>query len=210
MKKTKKGNEFKGLAGGGNYVRFARWFGIDEKFYREAVGNLPVGNNQKALDLGCGPGAASYALAEKAPDSFHITGIDISESQLAYARSKADGFKCRLDFLNMSMDELHFPDNHFDWVISSMALHETPMQVRRATIKEVYRVLKPGGMFVYTDWSCPRFGLWGIVWFPLICRDKRNKDNRRNEYLRLCEDSHLYRIEDGYINSIARRQVFKK
>lgn len=206
----KKGNEFKGLAGGKNYVRFARWFGMNERFYDKAFGNIAVTDRLKILDLGCGPGAVSFAMAQKAEKNTEITGIDISESQLEYARSQAGKFHCKLNFLNMSMDELAFPDNHFDIIVSSMALHETPPEVRRAAIKEVARTLKKGGLFIYVDWSRPRFGILGAVWLPLICWGERNKDNWHNAYLELCIESGLNRIEDYYINSITRRQVFLK
>lgn len=210
MRETKKGNEFKGLVGGKNYVRFAQCFGMNKEFYNHAIGNIMIAENAKVLDVGCGPGALSFALAQKDVKNIEITRIDISEAQLTYARSQAHTYNAALSFVNMSMDELAFPDNHFDVIVSSMALHETPPEVRRAAIKEVSRTLKPGGFFIYTDWSRPRFGLWGIIWFPLVCRGKRNKDNWNNVYLSLCSDARLYRVEDGYINSIARRQVFKK
>jgi hypothetical protein len=52
--------------------------------------------------------------------------------------------------------------------------------------------------------------LWGIVWFPMICWGAQNRDNWRNVYPELCRQNGLQLKEDRYINSIARRQVFKK
>ncbi|MDR0680379.1 MAG: class I SAM-dependent methyltransferase [Dysgonamonadaceae bacterium] len=206
----KKGNEFKGLAGGRNYKHLARLFGFTEKFYRKGVGNVRLANGMKALDLGCGPGALSFALAEKASPQAEIIGIDISEDQLNYARSKCFRYSCNLKFENCSMSELPYPDEYFDVVVTSMALHETPPKVRRAAIAQTARTLKKNGCFILVDWSKPKFGLWGILWFPMICWGAQNKDNWENVYPELCRQNGLQSKEDCYINSIARRQVFVK
>ena len=84
----KKGNEFKGLAGGRNYRNLARFFGFTTAFYRKGAGDVTLADGMRALDLGCGPGALSFALAEKASPQAEIIGIDISDDQLDYARSQ--------------------------------------------------------------------------------------------------------------------------
>ena len=205
-----KGHEFKGMAGGENYKRLAALFGMKEKFYRKGIGSVELDAGMKALDLGCGPGALSFALAEKAHPDSEIIGIDISEDQLNYARRNSNKFQCEMQFTDCSMDELPFPSEHFDIVISSMALHAIPPELRRRTIAETERVLKDKGKFILVDWCKPRFGLWGLVWFPMVIRGKDNKDNWNNVYCKLCEDLNLTLTDDSYINSIARRQVFVK
>jgi demethylmenaquinone methyltransferase/2-methoxy-6-polyprenyl-1,4-benzoquinol methylase len=203
-----KGNEFKGWLGGAHYRRFAELFGMGPAFYRAGVGGEVLTAGKKALDLGCGPGALSYALAESADPQAEIHGVDISEDQLSYARAHAGRFACRLEFHHVSMDELPFPDASFDLVMSSMALHETPPPVRRGAIKETARVLKKGGTFVLVDWSRPRLGFWGALWFPFVCFGEKNRDNWTNIYPALCRDRGLRLVSDTYINSISRRQVF--
>jgi demethylmenaquinone methyltransferase/2-methoxy-6-polyprenyl-1,4-benzoquinol methylase len=206
----KKGNEFRGLAGGKNYRNAARLFGFTDDFYRKGIGHLTLADGMRALDLGCGPGALSFALAERASPQAEIIGIDISEDQLNYARSRCSGYECRIRFENCSMDELPYPDEYFDLVVTSMALHETPPAVRRAAIEQTARTLRKGGRFILVDWSKPKFGWWGAFWFPMICWGKQNRDNWRNVYPALCLQNGLKPEEDRYINSIARRQVFRK
>jgi demethylmenaquinone methyltransferase/2-methoxy-6-polyprenyl-1,4-benzoquinol methylase len=162
----------------------------------------------KALDLGCGPGALSYALAERAGPRAEIHGVDISDDQLSYARTHAGRFACRIEFHHASMDELPFPDASFDLVMTSMALHETPPPVRRGAIAETARVLKDGGTFVLVDWSRPRFGLLGIFWFPFVCHGEQNRDNWTNVYPALCHAQGMRLVSDTYLDSISRRQVF--
>lgn len=206
----KKGTAFTGLAGGAHYKRWSKLFGMNEKFYRQGLGGLALGQGMQALDLGCGPGALSFALAETAHPDAAILGLDISDDQLAYARSQAHGFPCALEFRNASMDEIPYPDETFDLVMSSMALHETPPAVRRAAIRETARVLKTNGVFLLVEWSRPKLGLWGAIWLPLIVWGEKNKDNWNNAYPALCRDQGLFLEEDRYINSLARRQLFRK
>jgi demethylmenaquinone methyltransferase/2-methoxy-6-polyprenyl-1,4-benzoquinol methylase len=203
-----KGNAFEGFFGGANYRRLAVLFGMGPEFYRAAVAGIALGAGMKALDLGCGPGALSYALAGNADPLAEIHGVDISDDQLNYARAHAGPFACRLEFHHASMDELPFPDASFDLVVTSMALHETPPAVRRQAIAETARVLKHGGRFVLVDWSRPRFGLWGVFWCPLVCFGERNRDNWNNTYPALCRARGMRLVSDAYINSISRRQLF--
>lgn len=205
-----KGRAFKGAVAGSGYLRWAKVMGLTNKFYRKAIGNKSFLEPIEVLDLGCGPGPLTFALADSLPEGSRITGIDISDDQLDYARLAAAGYPYKPEFLNRSMDELDFPDNHFDLVVTSMALHETPPQVRRRTIKEVARVLRPGGEFILVDWSKPRFGLYGILWYPMLRLGEDTRDNRNNTYPSLCAAEGLVLTEDDYLNSIYRRQVFKK
>ena len=206
----KKGNEFKGWAGGRNYRNFARLFGFTTAFYRKGVGNVTLATGMRALDLGCGPGALSFALAENASPQAEIIGIDISDEQLNYARSQCPRYDCNIHFENCSMDELPYPDEYFDIVVTSMALHETPPEVRRSAIAQTARTLKKGCSFILVDWGKPKFGWWGMFWFLMICWGGQNRDNWRNVYPELCSQNGLRLKEDRYINSIARRQVFQK
>ena len=205
-----KGNVFNGIRGGKNYKRGASLLGLKTDFYKKGIGDIKPGKGMKALDLGCGPGALSFALAEKAYEDSLITGIDLSEDQLNFARKNSGQFRCSLEFRNISMDELPFPDNHFDIVMTSMALHETPPEVRRGAIKETARVLRKGGTFILVDWSRPVSVIMRVLWSPLLLSGKNSRDNWYNIYPELCAASGLQLKEDYYINSFARRQLFIK
>lgn len=205
-----KGREFRGMLGGANYRKISALFGMGPKFYRKGLGSIALGPGMRALDLGCGPGALSFALAGRAHHASSITGIDLSDDQLHYAKRFSGNYRCGLDFRKNSMDELLFPDGHFDLVMTSMAIHETPPEVRRGAIREAARVLKPDGTFLLVDWGRPKLGLWGIVWFPFVRFGEMNRDNWNNVYPALCRQCGLEQVEDSYITSLVRRQAFIK
>ncbi len=205
-----KGRTFTGALGGANYERWAALFGMGQSFYRRALGNVVLEPGMKAVDLGCGPGALSFALAERSSPSGKIVGVDLSEDQLHRAREVCSHYGCDLSFSRCSMDELPMKSCSIDLVMTSMALHVTPPSVRRSTIAEVARVLKPGGRFLLIDWSRPKFGLQGIIWYPFCRWGERNRDNWNNVYPEICRRQGLVLTSDRYVNSIVRRQMFRK
>ncbi|MEA4926516.1 MAG: class I SAM-dependent methyltransferase [Syntrophomonadaceae bacterium] len=93
----------------------------------------------KILDAGCGTGNFSIKLAERGAQ---VTGIDLSTEMMAVAREKARRRDLNLEFLEMNIYNLAFPDNYFDGVFS-MAVFETLLESQKA-FRELMRVLKPG------------------------------------------------------------------
>ena len=96
------------------------------------------------LDCGCGPGSITAGLA-RAVSPGHVTGIDREESQLTRARANA----AELGLANVTFEcgdayELPYPDNAFDAVFSHAMLDH--LQDPAAVIREMNRVLKPGGL----------------------------------------------------------------
>ena len=104
----------------------------------------------EAVDLGCGAGQLVLEMAQRAP-GLHVTGIDLSEKMLADARQSAlqAGLEERVDFRLGNVEEIPFPDQSLDLVISTLSLHHwiDPVKV----LSEVDRVLKPGGAFYIFD-----------------------------------------------------------
>lgn len=91
--------------------------------------------SDKILDVGCGTGFVSTLYP-----SFDIVGIDISDGMLSHNPHK---------WVKASAEEIPFPDNHFDWVVCRSLLHH--LDDPEVGLKEMYRVLKPGGTFVCWD-----------------------------------------------------------
>jgi demethylmenaquinone methyltransferase/2-methoxy-6-polyprenyl-1,4-benzoquinol methylase len=145
----------------------------DASWKRDLIAALPPLEKPFCLDLACGTGDITLLLAEKYPQG-HIVGIDITEPMLALARAR--GAQPNVQFLNQDMGRLSFNPKSVDIVTGGYALRNAPDL--GTTLDEIHRVLKPGGIAAFLDFSKPtgRFpqhleywilkiwtGFWGIV-----------------------------------------------
>ncbi len=103
----------------------------------------------RVLDLGCGSGRLTVALAQAGAE---VTGIDTSRDRLEQARRRADGAGVELDLVEADMDDaLPFEDGSFDAVTSRLSLMIAADPV--ATLREVHRTLAPGGRIATVLWG---------------------------------------------------------
>ena len=107
---------------------------------RERVGHV--------LDVGCGTGVVTFALAER---GFAVTAIDHSPAMLEIARAKAEdlGLGDRITFVTGDVANLRFDDQAFDGVTCQGVLHH--LQDLDRCVREMWRVLKPGGFIFLSD-----------------------------------------------------------
>lgn len=114
--------------------------------------NVPKG--AKALDVCCGTADWTIALAEAVGETGEVYGLDFSKNMLTIGEQKVK--ECNLNqttLLHGNAMELPFPDNHFDYVTIGFGLRNVPDYLQ--VLKEIYRVLKPGGMGVCLETSQP-------------------------------------------------------
>lgn len=106
---------------------------------------------KSVLDIGSGSGGVDCLLAETFKAG-HITGIDVEDTVIATARKRARtrGLADRIDFVKVAPGSFPFPDAGFDIVFSKDSIIHIPD--KHALMREVWRVLKPGGQFVASDW----------------------------------------------------------
>ena len=107
-------------------------------------------NHGEAVDLGCGAGQLVMEMARKAP-ALQMTGIDLSEKMLADARQSIQrvGLEDQVDFRLGNVEEIPFPDQSLDLVISTASLHHWTDPVK--VLNEIDRILKPGGAYYVFD-----------------------------------------------------------
>jgi SAM-dependent methyltransferase len=114
--------------------------------YRILFDALPQRSYPRVLDWGTGHGAALITWQQRHPES-ECHGVDLSAPclMLAHRRAVEQGFTFRLS--QQDLEHLDYPDNHFDLVFFNFMLHELPPAHTPALLREVVRVLKPGGLF---------------------------------------------------------------
>ena len=107
-----------------------------------ALMNVPA--DARVLDVGCGSGWATRLLADYA-SSGRVTGIDISDEMVRLAAESSQSY-ANVDFQTASAEQLPFADNEFTHAFSMESLYYYA-DIAKA-LKEIQRVLKPGGLFV--------------------------------------------------------------
>lgn len=106
----------------------------------------PIGPSDRILDLGCGTGIVARKLRERLGGAMRITGVDASADMIEKARTLAP----ELDFQQARAESLPFPDASFELVTCQQMLQFAPDPA--AVLREVRRVLVPGGRFVAATW----------------------------------------------------------
>ncbi len=103
------------------------------------------------LDIGCGAGGADIALVRE-HGAGYVTGIDVEDTVLASARAliAREGLSARIGLAKVAPGPLPLPPSTFDVVFSKDSI--VHIADKHALMREVARVLKPGGRFIASDW----------------------------------------------------------
>jgi ubiquinone/menaquinone biosynthesis C-methylase UbiE len=118
---------------------------------------------QRVLDVGCGPGYWARLLGRAVGPDGQVVGIDPSREMIAYASRKAGpGGNCH--FQVGTAEALDFPPDHFDVVVNSLMMHHLPADLRVPALREMRRVLRPGGTLLVVEAQVPRHGrIWRLL-----------------------------------------------
>jgi arsenite methyltransferase len=123
----------------------ARFVGVGNPF---ALGGIAPGD--VVLDLGCGAGFDTFMSAFAAGPQGRVAGIDLSPEMLAIAElGRAEARLTNVEFHEAIIEALPFPDASYDIVLSNGVLSLIPD--KPAALREVFRVLKPGGRLQACD-----------------------------------------------------------
>jgi ubiquinone/menaquinone biosynthesis C-methylase UbiE len=105
------------------------------------------------LDVGCGTGTLAIAAKRRVGPAGSVHGIDASAEMIARASNKAKKAGVEVTFESGLAESLPFPDGYFDVVLSTVMLHHLPGQLRQRGVREMGRVLKPGGRLLVVDFA---------------------------------------------------------
>ena len=121
------------------------------------------------LDIACGSGQVTFPISKKIGDKGSIIATDISDRMVELGSKNAREKGCtNVTFMQMDAENLDFDDNNFDLVFTSLGLMYFPDPVK--SLKEMFRVLKPGGQLGIAVWGNRKNCGWADV-FEIV--DKR-------------------------------------
>ena len=158
--------------------------GGEARFRQLALQGLTIDSDSQVLDLCCGSGQTTEFLVK---NSQNVTGLDASPKSLQRARQNVP----LASYVEAFAENMPFADNLFDVVHTSVALHEMQPQQLRKIINEVYRVLKPGGIFTLVDFHAPTNPIFwaGVSVFLLLFETETAWELLKTDLAKLLTDT---------------------
>ncbi len=127
----------------------------EERVKGELIDQAGIRAGHRVLDIGCGTGTLAILVKRLHPEA-EVVGLDPDPKALARARRKAEVAGVAIRFEEGFANELPYPDASFDRVTSSLMFHHLEREVKLATLRELRRVIAPGGSLHLLDFGPPR------------------------------------------------------
>jgi ubiquinone/menaquinone biosynthesis C-methylase UbiE len=144
----------------------------------------------RLLDVACGPGVVTAALA---PDATAVVAFDATEQMLERARARcAKAGLANVDFRSGDAERLPFDDATFDGVVTRAAIHHFAAPQR--ALDEMFRVLRPGGAAAIVD---------------VVSSDDGAESTLHNAIERLRDPSHVCMLPASAFDTAVRRAGFR-
>ncbi len=138
-------------------------FGQNRRWRAELVKHVIAKDPQRVLDVATGTAGVAIALARQS--NAHITGVDVSADMLEIGRRRVDaaGLKGRIELEAARAEELPFAADTFDAISFTYVLRYVGDPA--ATIAELARTLRPGGVMAGLDFFVPPNLFWRAAWW---------------------------------------------
>lgn len=152
-KKQQVAEMFDSISGKYDFLNHFLSLGIDIKWRKKAIKMLQKDQPKKILDIATGTG--DFAIEALKLDPEKVIGVDISEGMLNVGREKMKkkGYDHIIDMQSGDSENIHFEDNKFDAVIVAFGVRN--FENLEKGLKEMNRVLRPGGKAVILEFSKP-------------------------------------------------------
>ncbi len=131
-----------------------RWARYNVASVHETLRRLYVGPGERVLDIGCGTGTLLERI-HHATRGVLSAGVDIASPMLQVAARKLGSGSL---LVAADVQALPFPPESFDLVVSTSSFHYWPNPI--GALREIRRVLRPGGRLVITDWCDDYLACW--------------------------------------------------
>ncbi len=179
------------------YDRLLRVTTRETKFKRALLRQARIISGHRVLDLGCGTATLTLLIKRTYPEA-EVIGLDGDKQILEIARRKAArvGLTLRLDH-GMAY-ALPYANNSFDRVLSSLLFHHLTREDKLSALREVLRVLRPGGELHMADWGKPQSGVMRVAFLAVQLLDgfHTTADNIKGLLPELCAVTGLQDVEE--------------
>lgn len=152
------------------YDPIVRWTTREAAFKRALLAQVAADRPRHVLDLGCGTGTLTIAIAKALPDAA-VTGLDADLEALGIAANKARQARVGVELNRGFSTDMPFSVGQFDCIVSSLFFHHLAREAKIATLREVRRVLAPKGSLHVADWGKPSNALMRTLFFTVQLLD---------------------------------------
>ncbi|WP_335869721.1 demethylmenaquinone methyltransferase [Bacillus sp. 2205SS5-2] len=153
-KEQKVHNVFEKISGNYDKMNSLISFQQHKRWRKETMKKMNVKPGSSALDVCCGTADWTLALGEVVGKGGNVVGLDFSQNMLSIGQEKVEALSMdQVSLIHGNAMELPFEDNAFDYVTIGFGLRNVPDYLQ--VLKEMNRVLKPGGIAVCLETSQP-------------------------------------------------------
>ncbi len=145
-------------------------FGIDRRWRRFAVKQVKFSENGRILDVATGTGDVALQIAARTPDSVGIVGVDFSREMVELGKQKirTSPYAQRITLEVAPCEAIPYAEGSFDSATIAFGIRNVVDRLQG--LKEMHRVLKPGGRVVILEFSTPRSRLFKAVYYFYFLR----------------------------------------
>jgi ubiquinone/menaquinone biosynthesis C-methylase UbiE len=152
---------------------------------------------QRVLDLACGTATLTIAAKQRVPGA-ELVGLDGDPAILKLARAKAHTVEVDIHFDEGLSNALPYAAAGFDAVLSSLFFHHLEREAKQATLREVWRVLRPGGALHVADWGRAQDPLMRLAFYGIQLLDgfRTTQDNVQGMLPRFMSDCGFAQVRE--------------
>ncbi len=142
-------------------------FGLGKRYRDRTLMLAAIQKGDHVLDVGCGTGWLTRRAADIAGPTGAALGIDAAPDMIRMAMQQAARDRNAAQFKVAVIEALPFQDSSFDLVVASLIIHHLPPDLKVVGLKEIYRVLGPGGRLFLAEPDRPNHRFWRIIFWPI-------------------------------------------
>lgn len=137
-------------------------FGGEKRFRQEVISYAELSENMSVLDIGCATGGNTIAILNNIPFKLRVYGLDAAFNMAQASKRKAPQKELSCCFIQSMAERIPFKDNSVDRIVNVFLLHHLIYESKIMALKEMFRVLKRGGILIVVDPSKP-YNLLGKI-----------------------------------------------